>query len=144
MTPPIHVEEHPSHEDIAFLENRIIEHNYAAASASDGRGLATFLRNEHGEIIAGISGYTWAGMAEIEFLWVHDSLRGQGIGAQLLAAVEEEARNRGCALIITSSYSFQAPGFYQKNGYEVVASIEDCPPGHAHYWLRKVLGENRR
>lgn len=144
--PPItsvHVEEHPSHEDIAFLENRIIEYNYAAASASDGRGLAAFVRDERGELIGGISGYTWAGMAEIEFLWVHDQVRGQGIGAQLLAAVEEEARSRGCALSIVSSYSFQAPEFYQRNGYQIVGSLADCPPGHTNYWMKKELTENR-
>lgn len=143
MPPPITVESHPSHEDIAFLENRIIEYNYAAVGASDGRGLAAFVRDERGQIIAGISGYTWAGMAEIEFLWVDESLRGQGIGAQLLAAVEEEARRRGCALVITGTYSFQAPEFYQRNGYQVAGKIEDCPPGHSNYWLKKELAENR-
>lgn len=135
----IHVEDQPSHNDIAFLEQRIIDFNYARANASDGRGLAAFVRGADGEIIAGISGYTWAGMAEIEFLWVHDQLRGQGIGAQLLAAVESEARSRGCALIITSTYSFQAPEFYQRHGYQIVGSLADCPPGHTNYWLRKDL-----
>ena len=134
------VEEHPSQHDIAFLEQRIIDYNYSQAGASDGRGLACFVRNEQGQIIAGISGYTWAGMAEIEFLWVDDSLRGQGVGSRLLNAVEHEARQRGCALIITSTYSFQAPEFYQRHGYEVVGKIEECPPGHQNYWLKKVLG----
>ena len=139
MYPHITVEEHPTHEDISFLENRIIEYNYAAVGASDGRGLAAFVHDERGEIIAGISGYTWAGMAELEFLWVHESLRGQGIGEQLLAAVEDEARRRGCTLCIVSSYSFQAPGFYQKNGYQVVGSMTGCPPEHTSYWMRKDL-----
>lgn len=133
------VEEHPSHHDIQFLEQRIIEHNYSRAGASDGRGLACFVRNDAGQIIAGISGYTWAGMAELEFLWVDESLRGQGVGSRLLEAVEAEARQRGCALVITSTYSFQAPEFYQGHGYVVVAKIENCPPGHANYWLKKEL-----
>ncbi len=133
------VEEHPAHLDLDFLEQRIIDYNYGQAGASDGRGLACFVRNEGGQIIAGISGYTWAGMAEIEFLWVDDSLRGQGVGSRLLEAVEAEARQRGCALIITSTYSFQAPEFYQRHGYEVVAKIEECPPGHVNYWLKKDL-----
>ncbi|MEZ4767946.1 MAG: GNAT family N-acetyltransferase [Caldilineales bacterium] len=135
----MHIESHPSHEDIAFLENRIIEHNYEAVGASDGRGLAAFVRNEQGEVIAGIAGYTWAGMAELEFLWVDESLRGQGIGAQLLAAVEEEARSRGCALVITSTYSFQAPDFYLRHGYQIAGQIEDSPPGHTNFWLKKDL-----
>lgn len=145
MTDPVHlsVEEHPSHDDLAFLEQRIIDYNYGQARASDGRGLACFLRDEQGQIVAGVSGYTWAGMAELEFLWVADSLRGQGIGAQLLAAVEAEARQRGCALVITSTYSFQAPDFYQRHGYQVVGRIENCPPGHTNFWLRKDLHAGR-
>jgi len=133
------VEEHPAHHDLDFLEQRIIDYNYSQAGTSDGRGLACFVRNEQGQIIAGISGYTWAGMAELEFLWVDDSLRGQGVGSRLLAAVEAEARQRGCALVITSTYSFQAPEFYQRHGYEVVGKIEECPPGHTNFWLTKDL-----
>jgi GNAT superfamily N-acetyltransferase len=133
------VEEHPAHHDIDFLEQRIIDYNYSQAAARDGRGLACFVRDDAGQIIAGISGYTWAGMAEIEFLWVDDSLRGQGVGSRLLSAVEEEARQRGCALIITSTYSFQAPEFYRRHGYEVVGKIEECPPGHLNFWLKKDL-----
>ncbi len=141
MTDPDHVtvEEHPSHHDIAFLEQRIIDHNYSQAAARDGRGMACFVRNEDGQIIAGVSGYTWAGMAEIEFLWVDDSLRGQGVGSRLLAAVEAEARQRGCALVITSTYSFQAPEFYRRHGYEVMGTIKECPPGHTNFWLKKDL-----
>ena len=67
----------------------------------------------------------------------------RGSARKLLAAVEEEARNRGCTLCIVSSYSFQAPEFYQRNGYEVVGSLADCPPGHTNYWMKKELAENR-
>jgi GNAT superfamily N-acetyltransferase len=138
-TPSIHVTDLPASADIAFLEARIIEHNYAAASRDDGRGLAAFIHDDQGRILAGIAGYTWAGMAEIEFLWVDPAARGQGLGSQVLAAVEAEARARGCALIIASTYSFQAPDFYHQHGYAVVGQIADCPPGHTNYWLKKSL-----
>lgn len=138
-THPIHVADHPNHADIEFLEARIIEHNYAAAGAEDGRGLTAFIRDDQGRIVAGIAGYTWARMAEIEFLWVDPAARGQGLGSQVLAAVEAEARARGCALIIASTYSFQAPEFYRQHGYEVSGQIDDCPPGHTNYWLKKSL-----
>lgn len=136
---PIPVEDHPSHADIAFLEARIIEHNYAAVGRADGRGLAAFIRNEEGGIIAGVAGYTWADMAEIEFLWVDPATRGQGLGSQVLEAVENEAQARGCALVITGTYSFQALDFYRRHGYEVVGQIDNCPPGHTNYWLKKSL-----
>lgn len=136
---PIQVEDHPNPADIEFLEARIIEHNYAAVGRDDGRGLATFIRNDQGRIIAGVTGYTWADMAEIEFLWVDPAVRGQGLGSQVLEAVENEARARGCALIIAGTYSFQALDFYRQHGYEVAGQIDDCPPGHTNYWLKKSL-----
>ena len=138
---PLTIEAYPAAHDIEFMEQRIIEYNYRAAGADDGLGLNSFVRNEQGEIVAGITGYTWAGMAEIEFLWVDERLRGQGIGARLLAAVEAEAHARGCARIVVSTYSFQAPEFYQSHGYEIAGYIADCPPGHSNYWLQKRLLE---
>ena len=68
------------------------------------------------------------------------ALRGQGYGTRLLHAEEQEARTRGCHQVIIDSYSFQAPGFYQKHGYEVFAVLEDHPRHHRNYYLRKRLG----
>ena len=66
--------------------------------------------------LAGLHGWTWGGSCYIQDLWVHKDLRGQGYGTQLLHAAEQEARTRGCAHMVLSSYSFEAPGFYQKHG----------------------------
>lgn len=126
-------------EDVEFLDDQINAFNKAAVGAYDGRLLAAFARHpEHG-IVAGVSGYTWARFCEVQLLWVHADLRGQGYGSRLLAMAEEEARARGCGLVILGSYTFQAPGFYQSHGYQVVGTVPDCPPGHAHVYLMKVL-----
>ena len=69
----------------------------------------------------------------------HTDLRGQGYGTQLLQAAEQAARTRGCHQVVLDSYSFQAPGFYQKHGYEVFAILEDHPRQHRNYYLRKRL-----
>jgi hypothetical protein len=42
--------------------------------------------------------------------------------------------------MILTSYSFQAPGFYQKHGYEVFAILEDHPRHHRMCYLHKRLG----
>jgi hypothetical protein len=36
----------------------------------------------------------------------------------------------------------QARPFYEKLDYEVFAMLEDCPPGHREFFLRKLLAEN--
>jgi GNAT superfamily N-acetyltransferase len=136
---PLIVEDQPAAHDLHFLGDQINTYNMTQTGSYDGRALAVFIRDEQGEIIAGISGYTWAGMCEIEFLWVRPDLQGQGIGGQLLQAAEQEAQARGCEIIILGSYSFQAPGFYQQHGYELVGRIENCPPNHTNYYFKKPL-----
>jgi GNAT superfamily N-acetyltransferase len=87
--------------------------------------------------VAGISGWTWAHACEVRDLWVDPSLRGQGYGDRLLAAAEQEAQLRGCKVILLASYSFQAPAFYQKHGYELGWQLNDFPPGHQYCYLVK-------
>lgn len=129
----------PASEDVEFLDGQINAFNIAAVGAYDGRLLAAFARHPEQGIVAGVSGYTWARFCEVQLLWVHADLRGHGYGSRLLAMAEEEARARGCRLITLGSYTFQAPGFYQRHGYQVVGTVPDCPPGHAHVYLMKVL-----
>jgi ribosomal protein S18 acetylase RimI-like enzyme len=71
--------------------------------------------------------------------WVEESLRNRGFGTQLFQAAEKEARRRGCTQIILMTFSFQAPGFYRKHGFEVVATIDDDPSGHQDLLMRKRL-----
>lgn len=129
----------PSTQELEFLEDRLYEFNAAQTGQDDGQLFAFLIRNEQQEIVAGISGWTWAQACEIRELWVHSTWRGQDYGSQLLQAAEQEARTRGCQLILLNSYSFQAPGFYQKFGYKLEWRLSDFPPGHQLCYLVKRL-----
>ncbi len=61
---------------VAELRDRIIVFNIAATGYDDARSLSCFLRDEHGELYAGLDGFTWGGYAMIEWLWVEESRRG--------------------------------------------------------------------
>jgi GNAT superfamily N-acetyltransferase len=133
------VEAHPTPEDVQFLDDRLYEYNAAQTGVDDGQWLAIFIRDDQQRLCAGIKGWTWCGSCYISALWVDERLRGQGVGTQLLQAAEQAARARGCQHMILSSYSFQAPGFYQKHGYEVFAVLEDHPRHHRMYYLHRRL-----
>ena len=82
--------------------------------------------------------YCW-NVAYIETLWVDESHRGQGLGAKLLAEVENTAKEKGCYLIHLDTFDFQAKEFYEKQGYVVFGVLEDCPKGHCRYYLKKAF-----
>lgn len=123
----------------AFLADRIYEFNSKATGCFDGMLLAGCVRSDTGEVIAGFNGHTWAGCCELSHVWVHEQYRGRGLGAQLLRAAEAEAIVRGCVQVVLATHSFQAPGFYERMGYERKYTIEGNPKGHADIIYVKVL-----
>lgn len=130
----------PTPGEVQYLEDRLYEFNSAATGITDGESLAIFVRDEDQRIVAGICGNVWGGCAEIRQFWVEDARRKQGLGTRLLGAAEQEARRRGCWQMLLMTFSFQAPAFYAKHGFEVVAVVDDHPRGHKNMLLRKRLG----
>ena len=53
---------------------------------------------------------------------------------------EEEGKRRGCAVIALFTPHFQAPGFYQKQGWDMAAKLEATPHGITRYLMTKKLG----
>ena len=136
----VEVEAHPTFYDSVFLEDQLYAYNVEQTGYDDGTYLTLLVKSQTGERLAGLHGWTWGGSCYIQDLWVHKTLRGQGYGTQLLHAAEHEARTRGCHHMVLSSFSFQAPDFYQKLGYDVFAVLADHPRHHRHYYLHKWLG----
>src|SRR4029077_19943980 len=116
----------------------IYEFNSSTTAIADGELLAFFVR-ERNRIVAGICGNTWGGTCELRQFWVEESQRHQGLGTKLLQAAEHEARRRGCTQIVLMTFSFQAPAFYVRHGFEVVATIDNHPYGHRNLLMRKGL-----
>ena len=139
-TPELVMSTEPTPGEVQYLEDRLYEFNSAATGITDGEWLAIFVRDDDRRIVAGICGNTWGGCAEIRQFWVQEARRKQGLGTRLLGAAEQEARRRGCRQILLTTFTFQAPAFYAKHGFEVVAVVDDHPHGHKSMLLRKQLG----
>ena len=75
----------------------------------------------------------------MQYLFVEESLRGQGVGSRLLSAAETEAKKRGCKYAFVDTFSFQAPEFYRKSGYREVFALTEYPYTGARYYYTKVL-----
>lgn len=42
-------------------------------------------------------------------------------------------------LLYLDTFDFQARPFYERHGYEVFGTLDDYPPGHSRFFLRKDL-----
>jgi len=132
------VDDNPDSRDVEFLETQIRREASAATGLGDEVDLAIFVRDS-GTVVAGISGWTWGDCCELQSLWVEPSLRGRRLGTRLLAAAEAEAAARGGSQSVHFTYAFQAGRLYERNGYELVGTVEDFPSGTDARWYRKRL-----
>lgn len=121
------------------VEDGLGSYNVAMTGFTDYSPVTIFLKEENGDILGGVLGHIWGKWLRIAILWLAESVRRQGYGRQLLLAAEAYACERGCRHVQLSTFSFQARPFYEKLGYEVFATLEDCPVGHCEYFLRKQL-----
>lgn len=97
-----------------------------------------FVRDDAGTVLAGLDGEVYAEWLFVNNLWVHADLRGRGIGRELMGQAERRALTLGCHSAWLDTWSFQAPGFYQRLGYQAFGAL-DYPPRHRRYFLWKPL-----
>lgn len=133
------VEENPKREDIKAVTDGLDEYNIAQTKRDDAKVVAIFLRDEKENLVGGLYGWTWFGWLDINYLWIIEEHRKQDWGTKLINMAEEMAKKRGCKGSILNTFSFQAPEFYKRLGYEVYGVLENYPEGHQRYFLRKRL-----
>jgi GNAT superfamily N-acetyltransferase len=134
----ISVELDPDPDDLDLIEAGVRRAADAATRLPPDQDLAVFVRVD-GQILAGLTGWTWGDCCELQNLWVADDLRGRGLGTALMEAAENEARQRGCTTIVIFAHSFQPHELYSRLGYDVVARIGDFPTGSDALWMVKRL-----
>jgi GNAT superfamily N-acetyltransferase len=132
-------ENNPDPQDIKTVDHRLWEFNTDQVGYSDSRRLAIFIRDDNNQILGGIIGFTFWGWLAVDLLWVKDNLRGQGYGRRLLQAAEQEAIARGCKQVLLDTFSFQAPEFYRRQGYEQFGVLDGFAGKHQRLYFRKRL-----
>jgi GNAT superfamily N-acetyltransferase len=102
--------------------------------------LAITVRNpQSGEVIGGLWGTSVVAWLYVDLLVVPEGFRRQGLGTELLRQAEAIARKRNCIGMWLHTGSFQAPGFYEKQGFRAFGTVPDYPPGHATIFYLKRL-----
>src|SRR6186713_249358 len=85
------------------------------------------IRDEKGRLLGGLITQSWWQETYIELLWLAARARGAGLGGSLIKEAERRAQRRGSRVIHLSTYSFQAPAFYESQGYKRVGAISGSP-----------------
>ncbi|WP_434397806.1 GNAT family N-acetyltransferase [Streptococcus sp. KHUD_016] len=114
-------------------------YNRSKREEAESEPLNLYLEDEKGNLMAGLVAETFGNWLEIEYLFVKEELRGQGIGSKLLQRAENEAKNRNCRFSFVNTYQFQAPDFYLSHGYKEVFILEDYPYTGQRYYYQKDL-----
>lgn len=101
-----------------------------------------FSAKENNETLGQICGYIdYVNMsATIEDLYVDPEKRKGGIGKKLIEAYENFAKENGCVMSFVDTTKASAPKFYEKQGYELIGTIQDFPiSGDVYYRYYKKL-----
>ncbi|MEI5908620.1 GNAT family N-acetyltransferase [Bacillus spongiae] len=131
-----------SQNETDFIRKKLIEYNMSKLPdhiKTPKENICFVLKNDDGETLGGVTGTTYWQHLHIDILWVDEAIRHKGYGSQLLMEIERVAKEKGCRLICLDTLSFQAPDFYERNGYKVFGVIEDHPKGYNQYFLEKRL-----
>lgn len=136
--PELEITESLSDAEIRQIEEMLDASGREKGFRWDEQRLEIVLR-DGGRIVAGLRGKTALRWLYVSTLAVAPECRGRGYGRKLMAQAERVAMDRGCEGIWLDTFSFQAPGFYAKLGFESFGVIADFPRGESRYFLMKRL-----
>lgn len=117
----------------------LVAFNEEKTGRTDQRPLILAIDGSEGRAIGGLWGRTAYDWLFVELLVVPESLRGRGVGTDLMTRAEREAITRGCHSAWLDTFEFQAYGFYERLGYTCFARLEDYPAGSTRYFMKKAL-----
>ena len=129
----------PEFEAGGAIQRGLHDFNQAMGGPYDREPVTLLVQDAEGKSLGGLLGLTFWGWLFIDWLWLAPEMRGKGVGAELLLRAEALARERGCTNAYTDTFSFQAPGFWQRNGYAEFGRLDGMPAGHARVWFKKSL-----
>jgi GNAT superfamily N-acetyltransferase len=97
------------------------------------------VRDAKGRILGGLILQSYWQESYVELLWLSERARRLGYGRRLMQEAERRARRRGSRLMHLNTYSFQAPGFYEKLGFKRFGGMAGSPRGASRHFYAKRL-----
>jgi GNAT superfamily N-acetyltransferase len=139
MQPKVTVERSKSGAVSRELWRGLISFNRRQAAPLRYRRTVISARDDKGRLLGGLILQSYWCESYVELLWLSARARGAGLGTELIQEAERCARSRGSRLIHLNTYSFQAPRFYEKQGYRRFGTMSGSPKGARRYFYVKRL-----
>lgn len=137
----ITVTDAPDAAAVAVISDALDDFNVEQSGTDDRRLLAVLVRDlQTNRVVGGLTGRTSLGLLFVDLFHLPAELRGSGLGSEVLRRAEAEGWRRGCRTAVLYTISFQAPGFYEKNGWRVFGEVPCDPPGTTRVFMTKDLG----
>ena len=135
----IRIQDPPDEALLSVVDQGLGAFNEAAAPLHEVQPLACSAEVEGHGVVGGAVGRLWSDCVELQQLWISESLRGRGLGRQLLKAFEQLAIQRGAQSVFLDTFSFQAPQFYERQGYLCESTNLHYPYGICKHRYIKLL-----
>lgn len=129
----------PGAELAELVQDNVENYTIALTGAGEWHPVNYFLKGSDGACLGGCTGGVWGSWLHVRWLFVSAATRSKGQGARLLAAAETMGRGLGAIGATLETHNPQALVFYQRHGYVVFGRLEDYPPGHTKYFMKKSL-----
>ena len=121
------------------LWNGLIRYNLQKAGPFHYKRTVLTARDDKARVLGGVILQSYWRETYVELLWLSARARRLGLGRQLMQEAERRARRRGSRLMHLNTYSFQAPGFYEKLGFKRFGGMSGSPRGESRHWYVKQL-----
>lgn len=118
----------------------LLKFNQETVGEAQGIAFALTVRApDSPEVLGGLWALSLWGSFYIGLLVAPEGGRGQGLGSDLLARAEREARDRDCRQMWLDTYAFQARTFYERHGFTVFGQIDGPTPMFPRWFMQKAL-----
>ena len=133
------IESPPEKATLEDLGAGLKDYNERFTGPSESKEFVVTLRDAKGRFLGGIYCVFYWQALFVKWVWLDDSVRKTGLGAQLMRDAEREGQRLGATMAHLDTFSFQARGFYEKLGYRVFGTLDYPGAGFQRHYMSRLL-----
>ncbi|WP_080684190.1 GNAT family N-acetyltransferase [Pseudomonas chlororaphis] len=120
--------------ELRKVSDGVLKHGRALAVAGNATPIACLVYKD-GSVIAGGTGRTEFNRLYVQYLWVDEQHRAQGIGTEILKRLEALGSSRGCTDALIETLNDQAFQLYLRLNYVPISTL----PNYVGHFTRHTL-----